>query len=297
MKSIFSVILTFALASLILMGSSGTFVSFDATREVRVNVVPHEEEYIGFLCEDDYAAIVEVDVNSETDFDALTVRNYLNEMKDVWIWLQPDYSNLPSEVDMFVETENGVERMIAPEDEYTFSGHVTVGDIEPGEYVIPITMYAHWEGGDAIISTCPIKLIITSGPTIEKELLSGDLVVPTHTYEEWTFRITVTSPGAARNLTIKDVIPGEFEIKNISPSTGSYYVIQHGASHHIYWDVKVEADGSEYLDVTIYTKLNPAGIQEFTSCGDYILNDGAEIKGYDITSDGITVTAECGGDD
>ncbi|NJE45853.1 hypothetical protein E3E35_00205 [Thermococcus sp. GR7] len=39
-------------------------------------------------------------------------------------------------------------------------------------------MYAHWEGRDAIISTCSIKLIITGGPTIEKELLNGDLIVP-----------------------------------------------------------------------------------------------------------------------
>ncbi|ANF22706.1 hypothetical protein [Thermococcus piezophilus] len=106
---------------------------------------------------------MEVAANSETDFDALTVRNYLNEMKDAWIWLQPDYSNLPNDVDMFVEKEDGVEKMIASGEEYTFSDHVTVGEVESGEYIIPVTMYARWEGGDAVISTCPIKLIITGG--------------------------------------------------------------------------------------------------------------------------------------
>ncbi|ASJ03878.1 hypothetical protein [Thermococcus barossii] len=293
MRALFSIIVTLALASLILVGSSGTFVSFEASREVKVQVVPHENEYLGFDCEDGYAAVVEVSPHSETDFDALTVRNYLNELKDVWIRLDPDYSSLPGNVDMFIETEDGTERMIASEEEYTFSGHVSVSDVVPGEYVIPITMYARWDGGDAVIETCSIKLIVRGGPTIEKELISGDLEVPTHTYEQWTFRITVTSPDVARSLTIKDVIPGEFDIDSIVPSAGTYSIVQTGAAHHITWEVEVPADGSAYLDVTIHTKLNPAGKQEFTSCGEYPLNEGAEIVGYDIKSNGINVTAKC----
>ncbi len=295
MRALFSIIITLALASLILVGSSGTFVSFEASREVKVQVVPHENEYLGFDCEDEYAAVVEVGPHSETDFDALTVRNYLNEMKNVWIRLDPDYSDLPGNVDMFVETEDGTERMIASEDEYTFAGHVSVSDVVPGEYVIPVTMYARWNGGDAVIETCSIKLIVRGGPTIEKELISGDLEVPTHTYEQWTFRITVTSPDVARNLTIKDVVPGEFDIDSIVPSAGTYSVAQTGAAHHITWNVEVPADGSAHLDVTIHTKLNPAGKQEFTSCGEYPLNEGAEIVDYDIKSNGINVTAKCDG--
>lgn len=293
MKALFSVIITFALASLILIGSSGTFVSFEASREVRVQVVPHEREYIGFDCEDNYSAVVEVGVNSGTDFDALTIRNYLNELKDVWVWLNPDYSELPSGVEMTVESEDGVERMIASGEEYTFAGHVDVGNVEPGEYTIPVTIYARWIGGDAVIASCPIKLIIRGGPTIKKELISGDLEVPTHTYEQWTFRITVTSPDIARNLTVRDVIPGEFDIDSIVPSEGTFTVTQTGAAHHITWEVELEANGSASLDVTIHTKLNPAGKQEFTSCGEYPLNEGAEIVGYDIRSNGINVTAKC----
>ncbi|AEK73022.1 hypothetical protein GQS_05610 [Thermococcus sp. 4557] len=295
MRGIIAVLITIALASLVIVSSSGTFVSFGATREVKVQVVPHEQEYLGFDCEDGYAAVIEVNTNSELDFDALTVRNYLNDMKDVTITLHPDYSGLPAEVTMFIETEDGAARTLASEEEYTFFGNVTVGNAEPGEYIIPVDMYATWNGGDASISTCPIKLIIKGGPTIEKELLSGPLELPTHTYAEWTFRITVTNPGEEQTLTIKDVIPGEFEIESIDPSAGTYTVTQTGAAHHITWEVHLGAGESAHMNVTVYTKLNPAGKQEFTSCGDYILNEGAELVEYGITSESITVHATCEG--
>ncbi|AFL94960.1 hypothetical protein CL1_0755 [Thermococcus cleftensis] len=297
MRGIIAVLITLTLASLVIVSSSGTFVGFDATREVKVQVVPHEQEYIGLDCEDGYAAVIEVGTNSELDFDALTVRNYLNEMKDVTIRLYPDYSGLPGEVGMFVETENGAVRTLVSEGEYTFFGNVTVGSAEPGEYIVPVDMLATWDGGDASISTCPIKLVITGSPTIEKELLNGPLELPTHTYAEWTFRITVGNPGEEQTLTIKDVIPGEFEIESIDPSAGTYTVTQTGAAYHITWGVYLGTGESAHMNVTVYTKLNPAGKQEFTSCGDYILNEGAELVEYGIKSEGITVHATCDGGD
>jgi len=57
--------------------------------------------------------------------------------------------------------------------------------------------------------------------------------------------------------------------------------------------VTIGAGGSAYIDITIYTRKNPAGKQEFTSCGEYPLNEGAEIAGYDIISNSLTVTAIC----
>ena len=295
MRKILGIVFGLFMASLILIGSSGTFVSFNAAREVRVNVVPHGEEYLGFMCEDGYSAVVTVGANEEVDFGALTVRNHLNELKDVVIRLHPDYSGLPENITMFIETEDGGFRVIPSEGEYTFSGNVIAGNVEPGEYVIPVEMVATWDGGDASISTCPIKLIVTGSPTIEKELLSGPLELPTHTSAQWTFRITITNPGRERDLTVKDVVPGEFEIDSITPSAGSSSVTQTGAAHHITWSVHLGAGESAHLDVTIHTKLNPAGQQEFTSCGEYILNEGAELVGYDVRSNNLTVTATCGG--
>ncbi len=40
MKALFSIIVTFTLAALVLMGSSGTFVGLNASRDVKVAVVP-----------------------------------------------------------------------------------------------------------------------------------------------------------------------------------------------------------------------------------------------------------------
>ena len=295
MRKILGMVFGLLMASLIVIGSSGTFVSFNAAREVRVSVVPHGEEYLGFMCEDGYSAVVTVGANEEADFVALTVRNHLNEMKDVTIRLHPDYSGLPENVTMFVETEDGALRVIPSGGEYAFSGNVTVRNAEPGEYVVPVQMIATWSGGDASISTCPIKLVIIGSPTIEKELLSGPLELPTHTYAQWTFRITITNPGMERDLTIRDVVPGEFEIDSITPSAGTYSVTQTGAAHHITWEVHLEAGESAHLDVTVHTKLNPGGQQEFTSCGDYVLNEGAELLDYGVRSDNITVKATCGG--
>ncbi|ASJ15435.1 hypothetical protein [Thermococcus radiotolerans] len=314
MKALFSIIITLALASLILVGSSGTFVSFEASREVKVQVVPHENEYLGFDCEDGYAAVVEVGPHSETDFDALTVRNYLNEMKNVWIRLDPDYSGLPGNVDMFIETEDGTERMIASEDEYTFAGHVSVSDVVPGEYVIPVTMYARWNGGDAVIETCSIKLIVRGGPTIEKILLHGNTSdIPLKTYQEWVFQILVTNPtGEDLTLTITDTIPAEFNVSlgRTSASAGTYRFWAANEGHQcgghcggghaqpatkMEWNVTIPAGGSAHINVTIFTRINNGGQQEFTSCGEYPLNEGAEIKGYDIRSNGINVTVKCDG--
>ncbi len=318
MKALFSVLLTFALASLILVGSSGTFVKFEASREVKVQVVPHEQEYIGFDCEDGYAAVVEVDVNGEAEFDAITVRNYLNELKDVWIWLDPDYSGLPSGVEMFIETEDGIERMIAPGEEYTFFGNVSVGNIEPGEYTVPVTMYARWIGGDAVIETCPIKLIVEGDPTIEKILLSGNTSgIPLKTYQEWVFQILVTNPtGDDLTLTITDTIPAEFNVSlgRTSASAGTYRFWAANDGNHcgghcgrggrhgghdaqpatkMEWNVTVPAGGSVHMNITIFTRLNPGGQQEFTSCGEYNLNEGATIVQYGITSNALMVSVEC----
>ncbi|WP_456450773.1 hypothetical protein, partial [Palaeococcus sp. (in: euryarchaeotes)] len=283
MRKILPIILVLALSSLILIGSSGTFVYFEAGREVKVAVVPHDKEYLAFTCYEGYAATVVVDKNSSKSFGALTVKNYLNELKSVWIHLYPDYSDLPGDMEVWIESEDGIEREIASGDSYTFLGIVGVGeDVPEGEYVVPITFYARWNGGDAVVETCPLRIIVVGGPTIEKILLEGNTTVPVHTYEEWKVRILVTNDGLARNLTIEDTIPNEFDVDlgRTSASAGTYEFVAMGNGNgatKLTWNVSLEAGESAYLDMLIYTKKNPAGKQEFTSCGRYPLNDGATI--------------------
>ncbi len=295
MKEIFSVIIVFLLASVMLIGSSGTFVQFTAERGLRMNVTSHDNEYMAFSCIGNYSNTVMLERNSTTAFNALTVFNYLNELQMTWVTLSPDYSGLPAEVTMWIETENGSQIAINPESSYTFSGSVSVGDVPVGEYVIPIQMFAYWASGDASVSTCPLRLIVVDGPTIEKILLEGNTTVPTHTYEEWKIRILVTNGGIARNLTVKDTIPNEFDVdlNRTDASTGSYEFATGNGATKLTWNVSLEAGESAYLDMLVYTEENPAGKQEFTSCGRYALNDGAEITELGIKSNSLEVEATC----
>ncbi len=298
MKKIFSVTLIFLLASLMLIGSSGTFVQFTGNRDVKMDVVSHDEEYMAFSCIGNYSGTVMAEKNSTVEFNALTVFNYLNELQTAWVTLVPDYSALPGEVTMWIETENGSHIAVNSENSYTFSGSVNVGDAPVGEYEIPIQMYAYWNRGDASISTCPLRLIITEGPRIEKILLEGNTTVPTHTYEEWKIRILVTNGGIARNMTIRDTIPNEFDIdlNRTSASAGSYEFIGAGngsGATKLTWNVSLGSEESAYLDMLVYTKLNPAGKQEFTSCGRYALNEGAEIRELGLKSNSLWVNATC----
>ncbi len=285
MKKILSVILLFLLASLMIIGSSGTFVQFTTDREVHINVVPHDNEYLAFTCHGNYSNTVIIEKNSNTTFDALKVSNYLNSPHTVWITLSPDYSQLPADVTMWIETEDDSEIAINPQNSYIFTGNVSVGDAPAGEYEIPILMKAYWDSGDAKVSTCPLKLIITNGPSIEKTLISGEETVPANTPQEWTFRITVTNDIVERDLTIHDIIPHGFTVTAVIPSGGAYSLTPISDGTELEWNVTLNPNESAYIDVTIKT----TGL----SCGKHVLNEGAEIQGSNKKSESINITAIC----
>lgn len=302
------------LGALLLVGSSGNFRKYESTREITVSIVPHDQEYMGFECEDGYAAVVLVTSNSEIDFEALNITNNLLGNTDVDVTLYPDYSALPSGLGVSVETDDGNPLTLSPGEEHTFMGHVSAGGVDPGEYVVPVDMYATWEGGGASISMCPMKFVVVGEPRIEKVLLSGNTTdIPMKTYQEWTFQIVVTNPtGDELDLTVKDTIPAEFNVSlpGTGASAGTYEFRAanqgggngngNGNAHpatKMEWNVTVPAGGSEHMNVTIFTRVNHGNQQEFTSCGNYNLNDGAEIVGYGIVSNSLEVSVACSGDD
>ncbi len=311
MKRVFFFV-ALVLGALLVVGSSGNFNSYNSTRMTTVEVVPHDKEYIGFVCDGGYIPVI-VETNSEMGFDALTIMNYLPENKDVDVTLYPDYSSLPAELDVFIETGNGVPVTLAPGEEYTFQGHVNAGNVGPGEYILPVDIYATWEGGGASISACPIKLIVVNGPQIQKILLSGNTSgIPLETYQEWVFQIVVTNPTEEDlELTITDTVPAEFNVSlaRTTSSAGTYIFWEANVGgchncggHHsqpatkMEWNVTVAAGGSEHMNVTIFTRTNGGNHQEFTSCGSHPLNEGAEIKGYGIVSNGLWVSVACNGE-
>ena len=116
--------------------------------------------------------------------------------------------------------------------------------------------------------------------TINKTLIEGDLVVPLYTKVNWILNITVTNNGVYNqtNVTVKDTIPGEYYVVSTDP-TDNVTITQTGSAHHITWKVgTLEPGESKTLLVNITTKKNPAGKQEFTTCGNYSLNEGAEVE-------------------
>ena len=306
------IFIALVLGVLLVIGSSGNFRGYSSTREVAISVVSHDREYLGFACDDEYAAVVTLRANSHLDFDALTVTNNLPEDKVVSIVLYPDYSGLPLGLRVILESDDGNPMALDPGEGYTFQGQVTVGNVAPGEYVIPVSMQVTWDGGGASISTCPMKIVVVGDPTIRKTLLSGNTSgIPLKTFQKWTFRIEVTNPtGEDLNLTIADTIPAEFNVSlaETSASAGTYRFwpanvggCGHCGGHHgapatkMEWNVTIPAGGSEYMDVTIFTRVNNGNQQEFTSCGCYTLNEGAVIKGYGIVSNGLRVSVGCTG--
>ncbi len=288
--------LAFILGLLLVVGSSGNFQGYSSVRDVSVDIVPHDQEYVGFRCNDGYAAVVTVGQNSTENFGALTVMNYLPGNHEVAVAVEPDYSLLPTGLDVEVETENGGSAVLSPGEERTLIGRVTAGNVSPGTYIIPLGLYASWDGGSASLSPCPIKVIVRGDPKIEKTLIFGNATVERGARGPWTFRITVTNPTSEPlELTVTDFISTDFRIVpcGIRASSGSYFLAPSGCGcrrgTRLVWYVRVPAGGSEHIDVTV--RAGHCGL----SCGTHTLNSGARIEGYGIVSNGLNVRAVCNG--
>jgi hypothetical protein len=114
----------------------------------------------------------------------------------------------------------------------------------------------------------------------------------------FTFTFTVHNPSATTwtNVTVKDNFAGDLEVHSTTPSQGTVNLTLTGASAkvHMLWNVGSLAPGATAtLVVVASTDQNPAGHQEFTSCGVHELNSGATLKFRDPA--GKQHSAETGG--
>ena len=114
----------------------------------------------------------------------------------------------------------------------------------------------------------------------------------------FTFTFTVHNPSATTwtNVTVKDNFAGDLEVHSTTPSQGTVNLTLTGASEkaHMLWNVGSLAPGATAtLVVVASTDQNPAGHQEFTSCGVHELNSGATLKFRDPA--GKQHSAETGG--
>ena len=265
-------LLILAATLVLVLGSSGNFREYYGARGVAVSIADNNSSYISFECPE-----VTLYLKSGDSTGVISIKNNLGEDVELYLYTPNDILTFSNPTFLYA----GEEKLI----EAKFRG-------DQGEYTIPIDIEAFWANGSAKIPACSVK-VVDYTVKIRKILLSGNTTVPLFTREVWKFRIIVES-SAGDNYTILDTIPAEFEVLSIAASGGSYTTHHPGAGRScvtkIVWDVYVE--GTEFLDVTIATKHNPAGKQEFTSSGSYNLNDGAEIKRLGIVSNPIIVNAE-----
>ncbi|MEM4291585.1 MAG: hypothetical protein QXR50_02585 [Archaeoglobaceae archaeon] len=249
------------------------FNTYHAERSNQHAIVEPEDAYIGYKCEN-----VHIRIQCESpvwEGTILEVYNNMNESAHIHVSLAQEIVGIEIENSEFDLAPGDVEEIIARI------------SLPAGVYYVEFTISAEFENGTAkMLTICSSEIVVeTAKPKISKTLLSGKTVVKTHTKETWTFVISVENPK--ENSTVKDVIPGEFNIVSYSATTGNVIITTTGKSKHISWTLSE----SGRLTVTIETALNPAGKQEFTSPGKYYLNEGAELDG--IKTSPIIVYAVC----
>jgi hypothetical protein len=132
--------------------------------------------------------------------------------------------------------------------------------------------------------------------------------VPVGMFVGWTFRIYVenTFSEDMTNVVVKDKFTRELMVCEGCPdipdpytSQGIMEITTKGKTDRAWleWDVgTIPAGGYAILVLTVGTDMNPKGHQEFTSTGDYELNNGAILR-YDMggfkyreTTDPIPIT-------
>lgn len=135
-----------------------------------------------------------------------------------------------------------------------------------------------------------------------KSIWCGPTTVPLNTNVQWLIAIEFYTTIPIENVIVTDRLGAELEIdlpfpESITKGTASYTT--QGGSDKVFltWDVgNVPAETYCALTFWVSTDLNPAGKQEYTSCGCYALNSGATIKyyymgvKYSATTDPIFIT-------
>jgi len=137
-----------------------------------------------------------------------------------------------------------------------------------------------------IVLTTPVTL--AEGPTVcfRKRAWYGGTTIPLNTNVQWLIEIEIHTDSAIDDVVVTDRLGAELEIDlpfpaSITHGTASYTT--QGGSNKVFltWNIgDLPADTYAAFTFWISTDINPAGKQEYTSCGCYELNSGATIKYY-----------------
>jgi PKD repeat protein len=179
----------------------------------------------------------------------------------------------------------------------TFSNEVMVSHVyvEPGDYSVSLKVIDN-DGAVAYDTATVVVREQEQQPEpgaleLSKTMISGDDEVFTHTYSEWTLEVTLSNPGGSSvfDIVVSDVLPAEFDLIGYELSQGTLTVHKNHDKMNptfLTWSVGTLRPGDDaVLTVTIGTTENPAGKQEFTSPGTYVINEGASAQGIDESTD------------
>jgi Mg-chelatase subunit ChlD len=138
----------------------------------------------------------------------------------------------------------------------------------------------------------PIEIInVEESLKLEMIKVSGDDKVFTHEYNEWGIEIIISNLGENTffNIVVTATLPAEINCIGYLFLHGTLEIIEHGkgksGAKEVRWTIEsLEAHQKLTLSLQLCTTKNPAGLQEFTSAGEYII-----IKGAELTCAGVSI--------
>ncbi len=280
----FILITTFLLGLLLIVGSSGNFRAYTASRSAEFEVVGGSDSYIAYRC---LSEPVPVNASSGVEFTAITVENLMD--RPITFHVEGNYSSLP---DGLSGSVNGSTYTLEPGESVTIGGSFSADDdVDDGTYEVPLTVYAEWDGGSAELKDCSMYAKVEKPTYVLRKAIVGD--VYNYTVWNWysiTLQLNFTNNGPEGDFVIKDFIPyprSAFYIVH-HPEASSGDADMHFRVGHcgcwgwlIVWHVHVAHGETVTLNI-------PMSVI-FYCPRDYVLNCGAHLCGTDVVSNKITV--------
>ncbi|MEW6070533.1 MAG: right-handed parallel beta-helix repeat-containing protein, partial [Candidatus Thermoplasmatota archaeon] len=131
--------------------------------------------------------------------------------------------------------------------------------------------------------------------SINKELVSGQEMVTTNTYSEWTLKMTISNIGEnlLTNVTASDCFPKLVNVLNYTVSQGNLQLAKTNEGTNFTWEIgNLSQEGFAELLINIGTAVNENGEQEFTLPGTYNFIEHTDGTGIDAVT-GAKATREC----
>jgi len=282
------------LGLLLVAGSSGNFRSYLSERTVSVGLVTGENAYVSYICRDEP---VYMNKSSGVRYTALTLRNLMDAQ--ISFHVSGDYSGLPEGLNGSVD---GSEYYLNPgesvEINATFSATY---DVASGNYTVPLTIYAEWEGGSAELRDCSLRVEVENPAYVLKKGLVGKLQEYSLGNHTLVLQLNFTNNGPGGGFEIVDFVPtlfhshgsvvGNATVKEVSASRGSVLMDLNCSTTcgnpcwchclPIIWHVYVDHGETVTLEITLRAS--------FHAPGDYVLNCGAHLCGTSVVSEGVTI--------